>query len=117
LRAEAIEEARAIAAEEDERRGDELPPELVTSNGRRQCFKAARRWLDDERAGQAAPVARDRAERVREAKRRMDEQRLTEAARRGGLPALPGQGRGPPRRAAGAEHGPQARHAAGGAGG
>jgi transposase len=82
LAREAIEDARAIDAEEDERfgdrRGDELPPELATSNGRQQWFKAARRWLDDERAGQAAPVARDRAERVREAKRRMDEQRLTE---------------------------------------
>ena len=82
LAREVIEDARAIDAEEDERfgdrRGDELPPELATSNGRQQWFKAARRWLDDERAGQAAPIPRDRAERVREAKRRMDEQLFTE---------------------------------------
>ena len=82
LAREAIEDARAVDAEEDERfgdrRGDELPPELATSNGREKWFKAARRWLDDERAGQAAPVARDRPKRVREAKRRMDEQLFTE---------------------------------------
>ena len=82
LAREVIEDARAIDAEEDERfgdrRGDELPPELATSNGRQQWFKAARRWLDDERAEQAAPIPRERAKRVREAKRRMDEQQLTE---------------------------------------
>lgn len=82
LAREVIEAARAIDAAEDERfgdrRGDELPPELATSNGREKWFKAARRWLDDERAEQAAPIPRDRLTRVREAKRRMDEQRLTE---------------------------------------
>src|SRR3954452_2123516 len=82
LAREAIEDARAKDAEEDERfgdrRGDELPPELATSNGREKWFKAARRWLDDERAEQAAPIPRDRPTRLREAKRRMDEQRLTE---------------------------------------
>ena len=69
-------------AEEDERfgdrRGDELPPEVATSNGRRQWFREARRWLDDQRAEQAAPIPRDRPKRVKEAKRRMDEQLFTE---------------------------------------
>ena len=82
LAREAIEHARAVDAEEDERfgdrRGDELPPELATSNGREKWFKAARRWLDDQRAEQAAPIPRDRPKRVREAKRRMDEQLFTE---------------------------------------
>jgi hypothetical protein len=41
--------------------------------GRREWFKAARRWLDDERAEQAAPIARERPKRLREAERRMDE--------------------------------------------
>src|SRR6059036_1063548 len=63
LAREAIEDARAIDAEEDERfgdrRGDELPPELATSNGREKWFKAARRWLDDERAERAAPIPRE----------------------------------------------------------
>jgi len=82
LAREAIQDARAIDAEEDERfgdrRGDELPPELATSNGRQKWFKAARRRLDDERAEQAAPIPRERSKRVREAKRRMDEQLFTE---------------------------------------
>src|SRR3954451_4367250 len=82
LAREAVAEARVVDAEEDERfgdrRGDELPPELATSNGRQQWFKAARRWLDDQRAAQAAPIARDRPERVKEAQRRMDEQLSTE---------------------------------------
>ena len=82
LAREVIEDARRIDAEEDERfgdrRGDELPPELATSGGRQQWFKVARRWLDDQRAEQAAPIPRDRAKRVREAKRRMDEQLFTE---------------------------------------
>jgi transposase len=79
---EVLEEARAVDAEEDarfgDRRGDELPPELATSSGREAWFRAARRWLDDERADQAAPVPRDRPQRVKEAKRRMDEQLFTE---------------------------------------
>jgi transposase len=82
LAREVIEDARAVDAEEDarfgDRRGDELPPELATSNGRQQWFKAARRWLDDQRAAQAAPIRRDRPERIREAKRRMEEQLSTE---------------------------------------
>ena len=61
-----------------DRRGDELPPELATSAGRQQWFKGARRWLDDQRAEQAAPMPRDRSKRVKEAKRRMDEQLFTE---------------------------------------
>src|SRR5688572_31087316 len=82
LAREVLEEAQAIDAEEDarfgDRRGDELPPELATSAGRRQWFKEAKRWLDDQRAEQAAPVPRDRPKRVKEAKRRMDEQLFTE---------------------------------------
>src|SRR4051794_27227108 len=70
LAREILEEAIEVDAAEDERfgdrRGDELPPELATSMGRREWFKAARRWLDDERAEQAA-IARDRPERVKEA--------------------------------------------------
>jgi hypothetical protein len=82
LAREIVEEGLAVDAEEDarlgDRRGDELPPEVATSIGRREWFKAARRWLDDERAEQAAPIARDRPKRVKEAKRRMDEQLFTE---------------------------------------
>jgi transposase len=82
LAREIIEDHRAVDAAEDERfgerRGDELPPELATSNGRQQWFKEAKRWLDDQRAAQAAPIPRNRPQRVQEAKRRMDEQLSTE---------------------------------------
>jgi transposase len=82
LAREILEDHRAVDAEEDERfgdrRGDELPPELATSNGRQQWFKEAKRWLDDQRAAEAAPIRRDRPKRVREAKRRLDEELWTE---------------------------------------
>jgi predicted TIM-barrel fold metal-dependent hydrolase len=48
------------------------------SAGRQQWFKTARRWLDDQRAEQAAPIPRERSKRVRETKRRLDEQLFTE---------------------------------------
>jgi hypothetical protein len=45
-------EADAVDAEEDERfgdaRGDELPPELQTAQGRRGWLREAKRRLDDE---------------------------------------------------------------------
>ena len=82
LAREILEDARAVDAEEDarfgDRRGDELPPELATSYGREKWFKAARRWLDDQRAEQAVPIPRDRPKRVKEAKRRLDEELSTE---------------------------------------
>jgi transposase len=82
LAREALEQAQAIDAEEDalygERRGDELPPELATSDGRKKWLANAKRWLDDQRAGQATPIPRDRPKRVKEAQRRLDEELWTE---------------------------------------
>src|SRR3954465_9436079 len=76
LAREVIENARQLDAEEDERfgdrRGDELPPEVSTHNGRQQWFKEAKRRLDDQRAADGAPIPRERAKRLREAKRRMN---------------------------------------------
>src|SRR3954465_1174867 len=58
LAREGIDDARQVDAEEDERfgdrRGDEWAPELATSGGRREWFREAKRWLDDQRAEQAA---------------------------------------------------------------
>src|SRR5215207_9119583 len=49
---EILAEADAVDAEEDERfgeaRGDELPPELATAQGRRGWLREARRRLEDE---------------------------------------------------------------------
>ena len=76
--------AREILAEADEldraederfgtRRGDELPPELATGDGRRAWLRAAKRRLDEQRAAAAKPVPQARSERLREAKRRLEE--------------------------------------------
>jgi hypothetical protein len=82
LAREVLKEAQELDAEEDalygERRGDELPPELATSTGRAKWLANAKRWLDEQRAEQAAPIARERPKRVKEAKRRLDEELWTE---------------------------------------
>jgi transposase len=72
---EILAEADAVDAEEDaefgDARGDELPPELATAAGRRGWLREAKRRLDDQRAAEARPIPRDRPDRLREAKRRL----------------------------------------------
>src|SRR4051812_24173967 len=79
---EIVEEAQAVDAAEDEAygesRGDELPPELTSSQGRRKWLREAQRELDRQREQQARPVPRSRPARLKEAKRRLDEELLTE---------------------------------------
>jgi transposase len=64
LAKEILAEADAVDAEEDERfgdrRGDELPPELSTAQGRRGWLREAKRRLDERRAAEARPVAKSR---------------------------------------------------------
>jgi transposase len=78
LAREILAEADAVDREEDElygeKRGDELPPELSTEQGRRGWLREAKRRLDEKRAQEAKPVARSRPERVRESKRRLEEE-------------------------------------------
>jgi transposase len=82
LAREILEEAGRVDAEEDERfgdrRGDELPPELSTSQGRRGWLREAKRRLDERRAEEARPIPVARPARVNEAKRRLDEELWTE---------------------------------------
>ena len=82
LAREILEEADAVDAAEDERfgdaRGDELPPELATRQGRRGWLREAKRRLDDKRAEEARPIPRSRPERVRESKRRLEEEHRVE---------------------------------------
>jgi hypothetical protein len=56
---EILAEADAVDRAEDERfgerRGDELPPELSTAQGRRGWLRDARRRLDERRAAEARP--------------------------------------------------------------
>ena len=48
-----------------EKRGDELPPELSTEQGRRAWLREAKRRLDEKRAAEAEPIPRSRPERLR----------------------------------------------------
>src|SRR3954464_10605222 len=69
---DALAEADAIDAEDDERfgerRGDELPESLATREGRAQWLADAKRRLEERRAHEAAPIPASRAARLREAK-------------------------------------------------
>jgi transposase len=77
-----VEEQIDTDAAEDElygqARGDELPPELTRSKGRQAWLREAKRRLNDRRADQARPIARSRPERLKDAKRRLDEELRTE---------------------------------------
>ena len=79
---EILEEAAEIDALEDEqfgeRRGDELPSALSTREGRQRWLRDARRRLDQQRAEEARPIPRSRAKRLLEARRRLDEELAVE---------------------------------------
>jgi len=79
---EILAEADAVDAAEDEQfgdaRGDELPPELQTAQGRRGWLREAKRRLDERRAAEARAIPRDRPDRLREAKRRLEEEHHVE---------------------------------------
>ena len=79
---EILAQADAVDAEEDERfgeaRGDELPPEFSTAQGRRGWLREAKRRLDERRAQEARPIPRSRPERLKEAKRRLEEEHRVE---------------------------------------
>jgi transposase len=79
---EILEEAATVDAEDDERfgdaRGDELPAELQTAQGRRGWLREAKRRLDERRAEEARPIPKSRPDRLREAKRRLEEEHRVE---------------------------------------
>jgi hypothetical protein len=58
---EILEDAKAVDAAEDElygeARGDELPEQLRTGEGRRAWLREAKRQLDEQRAREARPVS------------------------------------------------------------
>src|SRR3954464_15703185 len=82
LAREIVEEAKAVDAAEDElygeARGDELPPEFETTQGRRGWLREAKQRLEAERAANPQPVPRSRSKRLKDAKRRLDEELWTE---------------------------------------
>src|SRR5919198_3666148 len=79
---ELVERAIATDQAEDElygeARGDELPPEFSTTAGRRGWLREAKKRLEAERTANPQPVPRDRSKRLKQAKRRLDEQLWTE---------------------------------------
>src|SRR3954470_1118544 len=79
---EILEEADAVDAEEDERfgdaRGDEMPAEFSTAQGRRGWLREAKRRLDERRAEEARRIPNSRPDRLREAKRRLQEEHQAE---------------------------------------
>jgi len=81
---EILADAAAVDAAEDERygekRGDELPPKLSTEQGRRGYLREAKQRLDAQREQEAAPIARARPARLRESKRRLEEELSVECA-------------------------------------
>jgi transposase len=74
---ETLEHAFAVDAQEDERFGDargaELPEQLSTPEGRQRWLRDARRRLDERRAREARPIPGPRPKRLKEAKRRLEE--------------------------------------------
>jgi len=82
LAREILAEADTVDREEDERygeaRGDELPPEFQTDHGRKGWLREAKQRLDAKRAEEAKPIPRSRPERLRESKRRLEEELATE---------------------------------------
>ena len=82
LAREILGEAKATDAAEDElygqARGDELPEEFATAQGRRGWLREAKQRLEAERAANPQPVPRSRPKRVKEAKRRLEEELWTE---------------------------------------
>jgi transposase len=97
LAEEILRDAEEIDAAEDakfgDRRGDELPPELATAQGRKKWLEAARRRLDAQREAEARPIPQGRPARVREAKRRLEEELFTEVRANDAYEAYRAQGR------------------------
>jgi transposase len=79
---EILAEADAVDAEEDaqfgDARGDELPSEMSTAQGRRGWLRDAKRRLDERRAAEGRPIPRERSDRLKEAKRRLEEEHRVE---------------------------------------
>ena len=79
---EIVEDAIATDQAEDElygeARGDELPAEISTRQGRQKWLREAQRALDEQRAREQRPIPRSRPKRLKESKRRLEEQLWTE---------------------------------------
>ncbi len=75
---EVLAEADAVDREEDERYGegssvDVLPPGFRTSSGRKGWLREARQRLEQRRVEEARPIPKSRPDRLRECRRRLEE--------------------------------------------
>src|SRR5258706_6603056 len=94
---ELVEQAIATDAAEDElygeARGDELPEQWRSGEGRRAWLRDAQKRLEAERAADPKPVPREPHKRVKEAKRRLDEELWTEVRANDAYEAFRARGR------------------------
>jgi transposase len=94
---EIIQEAIDTDAAEDERygdaRGDELPEQLRTGEGRRAWLPEAKKRLEEQRDQNPRPVPRDRPKRLREAKRRLQDELWAEMRANAAYETYRAQGR------------------------
>ena len=94
---EIIQEAIDTDAAEDElygdARGDELPEQLRTGEGRRAWLREAKKRLEEQRDQNPQPVPRDRPERLKQAKRRLQEELWAEMRANAAYDAYRAQGR------------------------
>src|SRR3954467_9180536 len=97
IAAEMLAEADAVDRAEDERyderRGDELPPEFSTAQGRRGWLREAKRRLEERRAEEQRPIPGPRPERLQEAKRRLEEEHRVECEANAAYEAYRARGR------------------------
>jgi transposase len=84
IASEILKEAAETDRAEDElygdRRGDELPPQLATGQGRRAFLREAKQRLEAKRSAEAKPIPRSRPARLKESKRRLQEELAVECA-------------------------------------
>ena len=94
---EIIQEAIDTDAAEDElygdARGDELPEQLRTGEGRRAWLREAKKRLEEQRDQNPRPVPRDRPERLKQAKRRLQEELWAEMRANASYETYRAQGR------------------------
>jgi transposase len=94
---EIIQEAIDTDAAEDElygdARGDELPEQLRTGEGRRAWLREAKQRLEEWRDQNPQPVPRDRPKRLKEAKRRLQEELWAQMHANAAYEAYRAQGR------------------------
>src|SRR3954447_18789257 len=97
IAAEILAEADAVDRAEDEgygeQRGDELPAEFSTAQGRRGWLREAKKRLEDRRAEQARATPGPRPERLQEAKRRLEEEHRVECVANAAYEAYRARGR------------------------